>query len=437
MINKTLPQWLNFISSTHPSEIEMGLDRVKTVFNSLNINSAPAKVVLVAGTNGKGSTVAMMEASLLTLGYRVGAYTSPHILSYNERVRINGEDVSDSMLIKAFERVEHSRQSVPLTYFEYGTLAAFDILFTKELDVILLEIGLGGRLDAVNIVEPDISIITSVGIDHSDWLGSTIEEIGIEKAGILRKNSLFIAGENMPNAVLEIAKSLSCSTMVCRKDFDVKSNQASKDVCMEIASTSRSFHGFPLVLFPENNVLISIQAVASLLSLLNQKKDIDQQVYENIINSINSVKVPGRLEKLIHQKVHDVYLDVGHNPHAAEFLKSFLLENLQQSKKIQIVYSSLIDKDVLGVLAILSPLVERCVLAPLVTERAMPLDGLIDNAVKSGMKNMLSFASLDEAISDAIFFSSESENKNEPVLTLIFGSFYIVEAAKRFFETYD
>jgi dihydrofolate synthase/folylpolyglutamate synthase len=437
MITKTLPQWLEFISNTHPSEIEMGLERIKTVFNALNLNYHATKIVLVAGTNGKGSTVAMMEASLLALGYSVGAYTSPHILSYNERVRVNGENVSDSVLVQAFERVENVRKCVPLTYFEYGTLAAFDILFPEDLDVVLLEIGLGGRLDAVNIVEPDISIITSVGMDHCDWLGNTIEKIGTEKAGILRHNSLFIGGENLPDTVFEISKSLSCKVLMCRNDFNVICNDSSKDICLDLDSTNSVFHGFPSVLLPESNVLVSLQAVACIFNELNNKTNIDQQVYEKIINAIESLQLPGRLEKITHKKILDVYVDVGHNPHAAEFLKLFLLENLKHSKKIQIVYSSLIDKDAFGILKILSPLVDRCVLAQLITERAMPIDSLVDSAVKSGMKNVLSFASINDAISNALLFSFESAKRNEPVLTLIFGSFYIVEAAKRFFETYD
>jgi dihydrofolate synthase/folylpolyglutamate synthase len=437
MLNKTLLQWLEFISNTHPSEIEMGLARIKTVFNALNLNYHATKIVLVAGTNGKGSTVAMIEASLLSLGYRVGTYTSPHIFSYNERVRIDGENVSDSVLVQAFERVESFRQCVPLTYFEYGTLAAFDILFPENLDVVLLEVGLGGRLDAVNIVEPDISIITSVGIDHCDWLGNTVEKIGTEKAGILRHNSLFIGGENMPDTVFEIAKSLSCKALMCRNDFNVISNDYSKDICLDLDSTKSIFHGFPSVLLPESNVLVSLQAVACIFNELNNIKNIDQPIYEKIVNAIESLKLPGRLEKITHKKMLDVYVDVGHNPHAAEFLKLFLLESLNQRKKIQIVYSSLIDKDAFGVLEILSPLVDRCVLTQLITERAMPIDCLVDNAVKSGMKNVLSFASLNDAVSDALLFSFESAKRNEPVLTLIFGSFYIVEAAKRFFETYD
>ena len=437
MTTRTLPQWLEFISHTHSSEIEMGLDRVKAVFNELKLNPYTAKIVLVAGTNGKGSTVAMIEASLLALGYRVGSYTSPHILTYNERVRINGLNVVDSVLVKAFDNVEKARHQIPLTYFEYGTLAAFDALFSIDLDVILLEIGLGGRLDAVNIIEPDISIITSVSIDHADWLGNTVEEIGIEKAGILRKDALFIGGENLPQTVLTKAELLACDTFLCRSEFDVKESASGKMIDLTVDSVKQSFSGFPTSSLPDNNILISIQAVIHLLGMLQYSKAIDQQSYNAILGAIELLKLPGRLEKIELSSGIDVFIDVGHNPHAAEFLKNFLLKNSISEKKVQIVYSSLLDKDALGVMSILSPLVERCILAPLDTERAMSLDQLLSCASKSGMKNVLSFTSIDLAIEKALSYSLDSAKNNEPVLTLIFGSFYIVEAAKRFFETYD
>ncbi len=437
MTTRTLPQWLEFISHTHSSEIEMGLDRVKAVFNELKLNPYTAKIVLVAGTNGKGSTVAMIEASLLALGYRVGSYTSPHILTYNERVRINGLNVVDSVLVKAFDNVEKARHQIPLTYFEYGTLAAFDSLFSSGLDVILLEIGLGGRLDAVNIIEPDISIITSVSIDHADWLGNNVEEIGIEKAGILRKDALFIGGENLPQTVLTKADSLVCDTFLCRSEFDVKESSSGRIIDLTVDSVKQSFSGFPASSLPDNNILISIQAVIHLLGMLQYSKAIDQQSYNTILGAVERLKLPGRLEKIELSSGIDVFIDVGHNPHAAEFLKDFLLNNSLSEKKVQIVYSSLIDKDALGVMSVLSPLVDRCILAPLDTERAMSLNQLLSFASKSGMKNVLSFTSIDLAIEKALSYSLDSAKNNEPVLTLIFGSFYIVEAAKRFFETYD
>lgn len=437
MTTKTLTQWLEFISSTHTSEIEMGLERVNTVYTTLNLDYSQAKTVLVAGTNGKGSTVAMMEASLIALGYRVGTYTSPHILSYNERVRIGGKNVSDATLVNAFESVESARKNIALTYFEYGTLAAFDILFSSDLDVILLEIGLGGRFDAVNIIDPDISIITSVSIDHSDWLGNTVEQIGLEKAGILRHGSVFVGGENLPKSVLNKAKALDCKTFLCRKDFNVCEKSNDKRVNFLNALSVQSLSGFPETFLPENNVLISIQSVLILLDLLGQEGVGSQEAYNQIISTIEILKLPGRLEKVDLPSELEVFIDVGHNPHAAEFLKQFLLKNNFANKKVQIVYSALLDKDVLGVLKTLAPLVDRCVLAPLETERAMPLDDLLSCASKSDMKNVLSFTAIDLAIGNALSFSLESEKNNEPVLTLIFGSFFIVEAAKRFFETYD
>ena len=437
MINKTLDQWLEFISKTHPSEIEMGLDRIRQVYNALKIDPKNSNIVLVAGTNGKGSTIAMLEGCLLAMGYNVGAYTSPHILEYNERVRVNGENATSSALVNAFEAVENVRHNIPLTYFEYGTLAAFDILFSEELDVVLLEIGLGGRLDAVNIVEPDISIITSVDIDHSEWLGNTRESIGKEKAGILRKNTLFIGGEDLPQTIHEYAKSLACKSLICRDDFDVGILDGCKTLKLTAAPHTTFFPGFPSIKLPENNILLSLQTLVCLCATLSKKHEFDQNTYEFMINTINSMKLPGRLERVEHKDFTDVFIDVGHNPHAANYLRSFLAENALLDKKIQVVYSSLIDKDAKAVMQLLSPVVDRCVLTFLDTDRAMPLEMLQGMAAKSGIKNVISCSSVREALTDALDFSKESKKQNQTVLTLIFGSFYMVEAAKRFFETYD
>lgn len=436
MSNKTLAEWLDFISSTHPSEIEMGLDRIKSVFAQLSAPAKSTKVVLVAGTNGKGSTIAMMEAGLLSLGYRVGAYTSPHILHYNERVRINASDVSDELLIQAFERVEQARKNTPLTYFEYGTLAAFEILFNAQLDVVLLEVGLGGRLDAVNIVDPDLSIITSIGIDHAEWLGDNIEKIGLEKAGILREKGLFVGGEDLPVSILNRANDLQCRTLLCRQNFNLKKTNDIKSILLCSRDKDVQLSGFPNLNLPENNILIALQSIFLIEEILDSHSEkFTQTYYDSLIHSFEQLVLPGRLENIKNINVKDIYIDVGHNPHAAVYLKSFLMKHASMNKQIQIVYSSLSDKDVLGVLSVLSPLIDRCVLIPLEVERAMPLDSLISLCNQADIKNVLSFASANEGIENAISFANASMNNQASVLTLIFGSFYMVEAAKRFFQT--
>jgi len=433
MNKRSLSDWLDYISSTHSAEIEMGLDRVKKVYSDLELDPGTSKVVLVAGTNGKGSTISMIETALLALGYTVGAYTSPHILDYNERVRINTQTVSNDQLAQAFERVEQVRASTPLTYFEFGTLAAFDLLFSAGLDVLLLEIGLGGRLDAVNIVEPDLSIITSIGLDHTDWLGDTLEQIGLEKAGILRSKTPFVAGETMPSTVLAQAKKLACPSYICRQDFIREKNN---DVCLTLASEKRHFAAFPQVSLPENNILIALQSIACLVELLNiQPAAFNQETLATAIQAIADVKVPGRLERITANR--EVYLDVGHNPQAAVYLKDFLMHHAQQNKTIQLVYSSLQDKDVSSIAEILAPCADRWLLAPLMNERAKPLDRLRADICASTEAEVLCFASVAEAIQAALTFAGNIKVDDKPVLTLIFGSFYMVEAAKRFFKSYE
>ncbi|MCG8612326.1 MAG: hypothetical protein MI864_17530, partial [Pseudomonadales bacterium] len=206
---KSLAQWLAYIETMHCSEIDMGLDRILLVYRKLQKNNGRkgkpgAKVITVAGTNGKGSTVAVIERLLLNKGAQVGCYTSPHIERFNERVRVNGIEVEDQTLVDSFVRVEAARGKTSLTYFEYTTLVAFDVFAQSSLDYAVLEVGLGGRLDAVNIIDPDLAIITSVDLDHMDWLGDDREKIGFEKAGILRfGQSAIYAEANPPSSVLQ------------------------------------------------------------------------------------------------------------------------------------------------------------------------------------------------------------------------------------------
>jgi len=195
---KSLNDWLDWQAQLHPSTIELGLDRVRTVWQQCHPKPFSALVITVAGTNGKGSCVAMLEAILRAAGYRTGCYSSPHLLRYNERICINGEAVNDEIICQAFERINQARRKTSLTYFEFGTLAALDIFAANPLDVVILEVGLGGRLDAVNIIDSDVALITSVDLDHMDWLGDDLEQIALEKAGIMRANRPAVFGGDTP-----------------------------------------------------------------------------------------------------------------------------------------------------------------------------------------------------------------------------------------------
>jgi len=220
-----LDQWLAHQQLQHPDAIALGLDRVRTVARRLGLTRPAARVITVAGTNGKGSTVAFIEAIARAAGLRVGAYTSPHLLRYNERVRIDGIDADDDALVAAFERIETARvlgdgEPIQLTYFEYGTLAALALLEDAQLDLAILEVGLGGRLDAVNIIDADVSVITTVDLDHQDWLGTDRESIGLEKAGVMRAGKPVVLGERDPPAsVLRHAYKIGASAIRAGCDY--------------------------------------------------------------------------------------------------------------------------------------------------------------------------------------------------------------------------
>ncbi|MES9930624.1 MAG: Mur ligase family protein, partial [Candidatus Thiodiazotropha sp. 6PDIVS] len=218
----TLDQWLDWQTTLHPKEIDLGLDRVTDVWHRLKPKGLQSLVVTVAGTNGKGSSVALLESIYRHAGYQVCAYTSPHLMRYNERIRINGQEVSDSDLCQAFEQVDQARGQTVLTYFEFATLTAL-ILFTQQnLDLVILEVGLGGRLDAVNIIDADVALITTVDLDHTDWLGDSRQQIGLEKAGIMRTNRPVVVGDcAIPETVPAYAQEIGAEFYLAGRDFEL------------------------------------------------------------------------------------------------------------------------------------------------------------------------------------------------------------------------
>ncbi len=233
---QSLDQWLQWQESLDPTRVELGLGRVRAVWQRLYEMPPPFAVITVGGTNGKGSCVAMLASILGAAGYRVGAYTSPHLLRYTERIRIDGQEVDATRMCEAFERVDRARGDVALTYFEFGTLAAFSVFMDAGLDVAVLEVGLGGRLDAVNLLDPDVAMITSVGIDHVDWLGPDRESIGREKAGIFRGDRPAVYGEaDVPASVVAHAAEIGAELHLAQRDFHAETAA----VRLELARTGR------------------------------------------------------------------------------------------------------------------------------------------------------------------------------------------------------
>ena len=351
---RTLPDWLAFIERQHPNAIAMGLERVRDVAARMGLGKPAPHVVTVAGTNGKGSTVAFVEAIARAQGLRVGAYTSPHLLRYNERVRIDGHDVGDEALIEGFEAVEAARSGTPLTYFEYGTLCALWLFARAGLDLVVLEVGLGGRLDAVNIVDADAAILTTVGLDHQDWLGGDLEAIGFEKAGIARPFKPLVLGDDDPPAsVLRHAYAIGAPAWRIANDFFAEPVDAGhwrwREVGYEIVlPLPMQAQGAPV------QVRNAACAIAALRALDLPLED------AALARGVADAAVPGRLQRFERGGV-EIIVDVGHNPQAAVALADWL--RAQPKRRTLAVYAALADKDAAGVVTALSDTVDGWLLA--------------------------------------------------------------------------
>jgi dihydrofolate synthase/folylpolyglutamate synthase len=355
----SLDDWLSWQEGIHPRAIDLGLERAAGVFKALNPDNIKPLTIVVAGTNGKGSSVAFLEAIYRAQGYRVGTYTSPHILKYNERIKIDGQPVSDSMICRAFERIEAVRHDVSLSYFEFGTLAALDIFWQSNLDIQLLEIGLGGRLDAVNIIDSDATLITSICIDHVDWLGETRESIGYEKAGVFRKNISAIIGDpEPPQSLIDCAIEKKSPLRRIGKEFSFQKKVMGWDWFCQ-ADRNISFLNLPEpALKGEHqyrNASAALMTVVDMESLLPVSE-------ESVRQGLQSAHIKGRFQ-LIKGDV-PVLLDVAHNPQAVDSLFNFLLENYA-NKKIYAVFSMMKDKDIKGVIDIISPTIYHWYISPI------------------------------------------------------------------------
>jgi dihydrofolate synthase/folylpolyglutamate synthase len=345
-----LGQWLAYLEALHTSEIDLGLDRVLIVLRRLLPEPTGARIVTVAGTNGKGTTVACLESLLLAAGRSVGAYTSPHLNHYNERIRVNGRDVSDAVIVDAFERIEAARRDVSLTYFEFGTLAAFLVLDGAGVEDWVLEVGLGGRLDAVNVLDPDLAIITSVDLDHVAWLGNDRDSIGYEKAGILRaRRPAIYADSDPPRSVIQQAQAQQVPLWRYGEHYTLSHD----GLQVHIAELGRSVP-LPEVPLPGTSLAAAVRAGLWLEPALSD---------QTILSALTGVKVPGRFERVLQEP--DVLLDVGHNPHAARWLALRLSERAGPGARVYAVYGCLGDKDANGVVTAMSPVVDYWILAGL------------------------------------------------------------------------
>ncbi|MDP0299066.1 bifunctional tetrahydrofolate synthase/dihydrofolate synthase [Glaesserella parasuis] len=412
----SLETWLSYLEKSHFKPIDMGLERIRKVAEELDLLKPAPYVITVAGTNGKGSTCKLLEMALLKAGLKVGVYSSPHLIHYNERVRIQGQAVGNADLITTFDYIEQHK-SASLTYFEFGTLAALDLFRKAKIDVAILEVGLGGRLDATNIVDPDFAVITSIDIDHVEFLGDNREAIGREKAGIFRPNIPVVIGEpDCPQSILDYAKELQCH--VFRRDIDWTFSAESDRLQWQSKTKSLTV---PLPKIPQPNCATALAVLTQLPFELSD---------EILVQAVAEAQMTARFQLLGEQDfatfsqnrpLAQVIIDVGHNPHAARYLADRLAEWIQPNRKIYAVFSALVDKDLSGIVEPLEELIDEWHCAGLQGYRGQS-GAEVKNKLLTALPNAKAVAYENVIEASQVLF----ETANEQDIILVFGSFHTV-----------
>jgi len=412
-IFNNLNEWLSHLETAHPVGIDMGLSRINRVRDSLGLHFA-CPVITVGGTNGKGSTCAFLESILMAAGYRVGCHTSPHLLSFNERARINSQMVSDAQLLQAFSRVEDARCRISdaptLTYFEFTTLAIMDLFANANLDVVILEVGMGGRLDAVNIVDADCAIVTSIDLDHMAYLGNTREAIAFEKAGIFRSKASAICGDPLPpQTLIDHANAIGTDLWLMGRDYSFEGDKQQ----WGWHGRGKRFSGLSYPALRGANQLLNASAVIAALMAIRDRLPVSAQ---DIRNGLALVELPGRFQVLPGKPT--VVLDVAHNPHAAATLAQSM-EAMAYHPYTYAIFGAMSDKDIDGVLKPMIDLVDYWYCTDLPTPRAASAKDLAKRIQSMG-KEALVFSEPGKAFQSALDKAGEGDR------IMVFGSFYTV-----------
>ncbi|OFA02263.1 bifunctional protein FolC [Janthinobacterium sp. HH107] len=414
----SLPDWLAMLETRHSeTQINMGLDRVQAVKARMQL-AFTCPVIMVAGTNGKGSTCAMLESVLLRAGYKVGLYIKPHFLDFNERARVLGEMASDEQLVASFQAVEAVRGDTPLTYFEFTTLAILHLLSQAKLDVAILEVGLGGRLDAVNVIDADVAIVTSVDIDHTDYLGDTREAIGFEKAGIFRPGKAAICSDPVPpQSLIDHAEAIGADLWLMGRDFNYSGDKQQWNYGGR--EQRRNSLAYPSL--RGANQILNATAVLAALEVLKLKLPVGAQ---EVRTGLVTVELPGRFQVLPGRP--SVILDVAHNPHAASALNQNL-GNMGFHPYTYAVFGSMHDKDIDGVLAAMSEHVDHWCLTGLPSPRAATASELaakvqimLEDKPDSSEHTVSIFDDPAQAFANAMSRAGENDR------IVVFGSFLTV-----------
>ena len=428
---KSLSDWLAHLENLHPkgqAGIELGLDRVSLVKTALQQRQA-CPLIIIGGTNGKGSTCAYLEAIYSFAGFRVGCYTSPHLLDYNERIRVDRVPVDDELLCQAFARVEAARQSaggVALTYFEFGTLAAWEVFAAAQVEVVILEVGLGGRLDAVNVYDADCAVVTGIALDHTEWLGLTRESIGFEKAGIYRAGKPAICADpEPPQSLLDHAATIGADLRLLGRDFGYFGDKTqwtfwARDTQRQGESALLRRGGLANPALRGACQLRNASAALAVIDVLKQQLPASMQA---VRRGLIELELPGRFQVVPGRPT--IMLDVAHNPQAVAGLADNL-GNMGFFEKTIAVVGMLGDKDIAGALAALAGKIDLWLLAGLDVPRGAPakvLAAVVEEGKLGG--DVESFASPTEA------FSCAAKRAGENDRILVFGSFYTVADVMR------
>lgn len=408
----SLATWLHYLEQIHPKTIELGLDRVTRVADKLSVLKPAPYVFTVAGTNGKGTTCRALEMILLEAGFKVGVYSSPHLIRYTERVRINNQECPDIEHVSAFEQIETARHDISLTYFEYSTLAALLLFKQANLDVVILEVGLGGRLDATNIVDADVAVITSIALDHTDYLGNTRESIGREKAGIFKPQCIAVVGEpDMPHTIYDVAHQKHVQLHCCQpnQDYDWQYQQDNHH-SWQFRSQSSHYDNLPMVKIPLANAATALAALSYSRLTISEK---------SIKNGLMKTELTGRFQIIRHDPM--VIIDVAHNPHAATYLQKqlqILRTSQPNTKKLRLVIGMLKDKDIASTVQILSADAWYC--ATLYGERGTDASEIAKHIHICGDQTIQRFTSVEHAFKQAIHDADKDD------IIVVCGSFHTV-----------